>query len=112
MENTPASPQPLWRRLLLNPRRETLIVVVLGAIMVLAMIGAIGLGLTQQAEFSATARSISETGRVVVQLQRETLRLMTLVREDPADYDAKAVTLQINLVKSRFGVVNQPLVRK
>jgi len=112
MQNQSNNRISIVSRLLRNPRQDTALVsVALGAVALLAVIAALGLGASQQAQLGATAQSVGDAGRVVVQLQRETLRLLALVRQDPESLDDKAVELQIALLKSRFGIVSQPLIR-
>ena len=79
--------ETIVKRLLGSSRQDTaLISIALGAVALLAVIAALGLGAAQQAQLGATAQSVGDTGRVVVQLQRETLRLLALVRQNPQPF--------------------------
>jgi two-component system, sensor histidine kinase len=74
----------------------------------------LGIAVIQQAAASGTILGYNnaDVNRPFVQLQRETLRMLTLVRADPAKFDAKAAELQRNLIESRLVVLHYPLVQE
>jgi signal transduction histidine kinase len=69
--------------------------------------------LTQsQASSEVLVYNNADVNRPFVQLQRETLRLISIIRAAPAIFDEKASQLQRNLVESRIVVLNYPLVQE
>jgi signal transduction histidine kinase len=85
--------------------------IALGIIAALVLIGLVGVGVIQQNELIQTNQASAEAGRSIVQLQRETLRLTSLVNADPSTFDEEAVQFQRNLLASRFNVIRQPITR-
>jgi signal transduction histidine kinase len=100
----------LHQLITLSPRLTILSAIVLAVFV--AMIG-LGIAVLQQAAVSGAVLGYNnaDVNRPFVQLQRETLRLLLLVRAAPATFDPKAVELQANLVESRLVVLHYPLVQ-
>jgi signal transduction histidine kinase len=101
----------LHRLIKLSPRITMLTSI---AVVVLAAMVVLGIVIIQQATAAGEVLGFNnaDVNRPFVQLQRETLRLLILVRADPATFDAKAVKLQENLIESRFVVLHYPLVHE
>src|SRR3954468_17670891 len=100
----------LRRLLTLSPRITVLTIFTLAVLVAMLVLG---LAVISQ---SAAAGAVlgynnADVNRPFVQLQRETLRLITLVRADLSSFDVKAVDLQRNLVESRLVVLNYALVQ-
>src|SRR5260221_12402026 len=100
----------LRRMLTLSPRLTFLTIFTLAVLIAMLVLG---LAVISQATAAGAVLGYNnaDVNRPFVQLQRETLRLITVVRADPAAFDEKAVTLQRNLVESRLVVLNYALVQ-
>jgi two-component system, sensor histidine kinase len=91
-------------------------ITILAGIAVAVLVAMVVLGgvIIQQAAAAGEVLGFNnaDVNRPFVQLQRETLRLLTVVRADPAMFDVKTATLQENLVESRLVVLHYPLVQE
>jgi two-component system, sensor histidine kinase len=101
--------QALRRLVKLSPR-ITILAGIAGAVLVAMVV--LGIAIIQQASVAGQVLSYSnaDVNRPFVQLQRETLRLLILVRAEPSTFDAKAAALQQNLIESRLVVLHYPYV--
>jgi signal transduction histidine kinase len=94
-----------------NLPRGTLFSVGLGILAVVVLIVLVVVGVARQAQLLSTIEASAESGRSVVQMQRETLRMIALVSADPENFDANDVQLQRDLIASRFNLIETPLSR-
>src|SRR5260221_14734551 len=102
--------QALRNLVTLSPRITVLSAITL--VVFLAMVG-LGIAVIQQSEAAGAVIEFNnaDVNRPFVQLQRETLRLITVVRADSELYDKKAADEQRSLVQSRMVVLHYLLVQ-
>jgi signal transduction histidine kinase len=110
MSETPAKKGFLPRRLIVLSPQITILSVIAIAL-VIAMV-ALGVRIVDQSEVSRLAIGYNQADaiRPFVQLQRQTLRLLVVVKSPASEFDASDAQLQHDLVESRFGVLQQPTV--
>src|SRR5258706_12199918 len=100
----------LRRLVTLSPQIAALIVFTVVVVIAMLIVGIAVIGQSTAAG-TVTGYNNADVNRSFVQLQRETLRLIAVVRSAPAEFDLKAIELQRNLVESRIVVVNYKLVQ-
>jgi signal transduction histidine kinase len=101
----------LLRRLMSSEARINRLSLALGLVAVLLLGGLMALGVVRQAQLLETVQASAESGRVVVQLQRETLKLLALIHKNPDDLNPDAIQRQREVLESRFFVVRQERIR-
>lgn len=102
----------LIRAMLASESRLTRWSLVLGLAAIVLMIALVGIGVVRQDALSENMTDNADSGRIIVQLQRETLRLLTLVRSEPDLVTDEERQLQSDLLESRFKVASHPGVRE
>src|SRR5260221_11159509 len=101
--------QALRNLVTLSPRITVLSAITL--VVFLAMIG-LGIAVIQQSEAAGAVIEFNnpDVNRPFVQLQPETLRLITVVRADPDKHDNKAADTQRILIECRMVGLHYPLM--
>jgi signal transduction histidine kinase len=84
------------------------VVTAIAAVLLIALV-ILAVVVVAQGQASAEVLTFNDTNRVFVQLQRETMKLLVLVAEPLANFDADTVQTQSDLLESRIGVINFPM---